>query len=772
MQKHFYFLLVLLAALNYSRPMMAQCDHVAWVAGVTPGCGAKIIDQDNGSVLRAVTGADGLTGGQTFSYSSVPTPLPPGCEAGNFPVVALTCVSPELPCKAQFVRIPKEELLLTYKFIANIYDPAVQTCHWDFGDGESASGEIVQHSFPSEGDFTVCLTVSDNFGCSIQECSNVFASYADYSWCGYNIQVTAVGTELQGSIFPLTDDPYLVLDSVKWFTNKSSQIISTANSFSAELAAYGDYTVCATYYSRDLFDGSTCEATRCQNITVAETACVNPVLEDHGSLCPGPSQLYAPVCGCDGITYANECEAISTGLSQWWAGDCGSVFGSCVTKLQAQIISGSPDAGYIAQFTNQSNGDYTFAQLDFGDGSPFWQGTSWDTILHPYDAAGIYRANLTVWGASGCISSVTQLIVTDASSLTIEELPAVTDYVMPGDADRDHRANVYDLLNLGVGHYSTGVPRPDATTNWNPQFAPNWDASVTASAVNYKHLDCDGNGSVNELDADVITKHYAPIDTLQNVYAPGLPSLRLEFEADTILVDPNNPEPVEIKGYLKVGGASQPALGLYGLSFALKYPEYVNHNPDADYDDDLFGTTNHLLWLSKDNHERTQLDIGLTRKNGQAVNGYGRVANLTFVTDYIIIIDVIEREESKPVPFMVPIRGLKAIDKFGNKFNLSVPIEQDTVWIKSIQTSGTQEEVLRSKVLISPNPATEATDIYTSDLHVENIEVLNNLGQRIGSIQPSGERYTRLDVSSWNSGVYTLHIRSAEGSVQKKLIVR
>jgi len=249
--------------------------------------------------------------------------------------------------------------------------------------------------------------------------------------------------------------------------------------------------------------------------------------------------------------------------------------------------------------------------------------------------------------------------------------------------------------------------------------------------------------------------------------------LRLEFELDTIVVDPNNPAPIEINAWVKVGSPSRPALGLYGLAFALLYPDYVNHNPDADYDDDFFGSTNHLLWLSKDNHERAQLDIGLTRKNGLSANGYGRVAKLTFSTDVIIIIDVIAREESKPVPFVVPLRGLRAIDRYGKKFDISAPMTQDTVWIKTLpKPTKTEEEFLRSKVLLSPNPAANSTELYTSDLQVESIEVLNSLGQSVRNIQGSGARNTHLDLSGWASGLYTLRIRAEEGTVEKRLIIR
>ncbi len=61
--------------------------------------------------------------------------------------------------------------------------------------------------------------------------------------------------------------------------------------------------------------------------SMAQANCVDSSLINPNAICPA---IYAPVCGCNNITYGNECEAINLGgVTSWTPGECsGGV--SCV----------------------------------------------------------------------------------------------------------------------------------------------------------------------------------------------------------------------------------------------------------------------------------------------------------------------------------------------------------------------------------------------------------------------------------------------------------
>jgi hypothetical protein len=137
---------------------------------------------------------------------------------------------------------------------------------------------------------------------------------------------------------------------------------------------------------------------------------------------------------------------------------------------------------------------------------------------------------------------------------------------------------------------------------------------------------------------------------------------------------------------------------------------------------------------------------------------------LDFQLDFIIIVDVGDRTDSRVVPMTVPVDGIRAIDANGDALALNVPIELDTLWLrfnKSVGTGSPQNNNEAFKVF--PNPALDQATIFTGNLNIEHLEVLNALGQTMHRQNGATGSATKLDVNTWPTGLYTVRVRTKDG---------
>lgn len=425
----------------------------------------------------------------------------------------------------------------------------------------------------------------------------------------------------------------------------------------------------------------------------------------------------------------------------------------------------TPVTGGIT-FVNQSTGDYTNIAWDFGDDN--FSNDSSDSLDYFYANDGVYNVCLSVWNDQGCFDTFcSDVIVGDLSDIC-----NLTDCVFPGDANKDGNANFYDLLELGIGNGTTGPERPNATTEWAGQLAPDWAAS-TLNGINFKHLDCDGNGIIDENDAIAITDNYQVMDAPNPTTEASAPLIYIEFDQDTIFVDDNLlASDIEIIAHLKVGNQDFPAQNIYGLAMYLSYPSDLVYEDSISFEyhaNSFFGTSNEVFWLPNNQYDEEQIDIGITRKDASSSTGFGEVGKTVF----IIEADIIDgRVENGDVHFPVSVNGVKMIDADGNELPINLTNTPTTlVFTKAPETTGTNNLQLAQEIQVFPNPASEKINIDLGNLNGIQLQVFNNFGQILleKNISPSK---IELNVKDWNTGVYFVKIKTEKGVVSKRFVLK
>ena len=438
--------------------------------------------------------------------------------------------------------------------------------------------------------------------------------------------------------------------------------------------------------------------------------------------------------------------------------------GSCTASFLYTYLEGN-----TVVFYNNSAGASGY-EWDFGEGVIEAENGLSVRVGFPADTATVC---LTVWNETGCSDTYCLFIHSGAE----EELCQQTDCVWPGDADGDGKANHYDLLNIGLGYGSEGpqrpfYPYPDDPIAWAPNYSDDWADWI--GPVNFKHLDCNGDGQVDDSDVDAIPYNYTPDVDLVSDPVPGAPPVYFQFEAGSIIINDDTPDFFEITVDLMVGNSLLPMLDLYGMAIQVAYPYdlAVPNTVTADYDDNSFlGNVDDILNVQEDlyAYDLGRFDLAFSRKDGAGRNGYGKVASLTFVVSH----DIIDGRAAPDTPFSLTLRGVKLVDSQGQPLGFDFPADTATLTIINDTVAGadTGSPVSADELRIFPNPAGDWLDIRAgAGMTGQPLEVFNVRGESVlRRVLDHGS--LRLDLSGLAPGVYWLRVTTAKGVVSRKLAV-
>jgi PKD repeat protein len=254
-----------------------------------------------------------------------------------------TYVAP--PCESYFWSYP-DSLNNAYVFEGWANNNQINTWSWDFGDGTTATGQLVSHNFTGMNTlYTVCLTTTgvgaDGEPCSFVSCQNVYIYYP--SPCQNNFEAYSN----DGSTY--TFEGYLISGGYAIDYSWDFGDGSTANGQQATHTFVNGgtiYNICLTTLTYDPATNDTCSYTSCQ------------------AMYPGGGG--SP---CQASFFAFPVDSVATSLTYMF------------------INTSAP--GYLSQ------------QWTFGDGTP----SSDVNPVHLYAAPGIYNACLTVWDSAGTCQS-------------------------------------------------------------------------------------------------------------------------------------------------------------------------------------------------------------------------------------------------------------------------------------------------------------------------------------------------------------------------------
>jgi len=330
-----------------------------------------------------------------------------------------------------------------------------------------------------------------------------------------------------------------------------------------------------------------------------------------------------------------------------------------------------------------------------------------------------------------------------------------SEYVWPGDCNRDGVADQVDFLYIGLAYLHSGMARACDTTGWIAQVADNWTDTL-AGGLNSHNADANGDGLVTADDSVAIQLNFGMTHALRPAHSQSsVYDFQLVPDHLTVL-------PGDTIRYTMTLTSGIPGDSLYGIAFTLSFDSSLAEpvTGAVQYASSTLGTIGtNMISMEQDFYPDGLIHAAVTRTDHTNATGLsGSLGTFSLVVPSGIT--------AFNVALIVTPQNITGVTASGNTVGFNAI--SDTVHINA--PSGIQTPLNNKDLTLYPNPSNDKLTVRLKNEAIQTIELFDAAGRRIYVSNPS-TRETAIATAQFAEGVYALRVTTGRGVLHQKIVV-
>lgn len=329
--------------------------------------------------------------------------------------------------------------------------------------------------------------------------------------------------------------------------------------------------------------------------------------------------------------------------------------------------------------------------------------------------------------------------------------------VWPGDVNNNGIVNEVDLLYLGYAFNEIGAVRENANSDWEAQSFTEWEGTFP-DGLNLAYADCNGDGIVNELDANVLEKNLGLThidDAFDEILVP-ISEIEPKFTLTStsgLAVAPGE----EIRLDVNFDNSDLIIDNILGFAITLSFDPRFFKTDQTQYEENLAawitlqGPTINQVYS---NETDGKLTIAYTKTDKVGISGTGAFGTTSFVIEDNIInfLNGLEEEERDTVS--ISIDSITVVTDDLEKISIGgTSVDLDIIG----RTTSTYNPIL-DQIKMYPNPTNDWLLLKSKEVVIERVCLVNALGQVVYRKQLNNLTFQPLDLRGIPEGIYWLQM--------------